>query len=457
MIRAQAQISLSAKSYYRWIILIACVLVYCTSQLGSWNYAGVSKYLIDDLGIGKPELGLLGSAFFYAYAIAQIPWGTATDVLGGRRVIPLGVAALALFLTGFAFLTTFKQAIFWRTAMGFVAAAGFVPISSVLAKWFDKKELGFAMEMFSGVGGGLGQGMTFLVVPLLALLIPDGGIFGLRLSGWRGSTFVMGIVVLAIAIASVLLLRSNPAAISPGPVKTAEHKKERANYKDAALGIGKDPALWIISLVWSGYIIAARLAPGWLPLYATEFYMQDRGLSKPHAIVAGGAMATFYVLGRTIGTPLVGKLSDALLRRYGVPRSAIIFVGLLGIAALFYAFTTSIATVFVMGVLCFFSGVLINIFPLINASAAEIWSSRTEGFSMGIINTVGQFAGAGALSASGFLAVKYSVAGGAFRTEFLGIWYLGIVTSISAAVAALYMVRREKNAAESDLPMAKSA
>ena len=71
-----------------------------------------------------------------------------------------------------------------------------------------------------------------------------------------------------------------------------------------------------------------------------------------------------------------------------------------------------------MGLLCFLSGVLINIFPLINASAAEIWSSRTEGFSMGMINTVGQFAGAGALSASGFLAVKYSVAGGAFRTEF---------------------------------------
>jgi sugar phosphate permease len=183
MMSAQAQILPAAKSYYRWIILIACILVYCTSQLGSWNYAGVSKYLIDDLGIGKPELGLLGSAFFYAYAIAQIPWGTATDVLGGRRVIPWGVAALALFLAGFAFMTTFRQAILWRTAMGFVAAAGFVPCSSVLAKWFGKKDLGFAMEMFSGVGGGLGQAMTFLVVPLLALLIPDGGIFGLRPAG----------------------------------------------------------------------------------------------------------------------------------------------------------------------------------------------------------------------------------------------------------------------------------
>jgi sugar phosphate permease len=341
--------------------------------------------------------------------------------------------------------------------MGFVAAAGFVPISSVLSKWFGRKELGFAMEIFSGVGGGLGQALTFLVVPLMALVIPDGGIYGLRLSGWRGSTFVMGIIVFAIAIASTLLLRSNPAALGLSPVKTAEHKKENADYKDAALGIGKDPALWIISLVWSGYIIAARLAPGWLPLYATEFYMQNRGISKPHAIVAGGAMATLYVLGRTIGTPMVGKLSDVLLKKHGVPRAAVILVGLLGIAALFYALTATITSVFLLGFLYFLSGVLINIFPLINASAAEIWSSRTEGFSMGMINTVGQLAGAAALSASGFLAVKYSVAGGAFHTEFLGIWYLGIITSLSAAVAALYMVRREKKAADTDLPMAKSA
>jgi hypothetical protein len=44
------------------------------------------------------------------------------------------------------------------------------------------------------------------------------------------------------------------------------------------------------------------------------------------------------------------------------------------------------------------------------------------------------------------MAVKYSVAGGAFHTEFLGIWYLGILTSIFAAATALYVIYREKNA-----------
>jgi sugar phosphate permease len=287
------------------------------------------------------------------------------------------------------------------------------------------------------------------MIPLIALVMSGGGIFGLR--SWRGSTFVMAIVVLVIAIASAVMLRSDPTVMGLPSIEAEEEKpkKQDATYKHKALGITKDPALWVMSLVWSGYMIGARLVPGWLPLYATDFYIQKHGMAKGPAIVAGGAMATVYVLGRVVGTPLVGKLSDVLLKRFAIPRAVVIFVGLVGIAALFYGFTTPLASVFSLGALSFLSGILINIFPLINASAAEIWSIRTAGFSMGIINTIGQFAGAVALSASGFMAVRYSIPGGAFHTEFLGIWYLGILTSICAATAALYVIYREKNAVAS--------
>jgi len=433
------------KASYRWIILLACMLVYCTSQLVRWNYASITKYLTTDLGIGKPELGLLGSAFFYAYAVAQIPWGAATDVFGGRRVIPAGIGVLALFLAGFALSTTFTEALVWRALMGFVAAAGYVPITSVLAKWFTIKERGFAMEMYSGPGGGLGEALTFLMIPLIALMLSGGGTF-LGMAGWRGSTVVMGVVVLVIAAASALMLRSDPADIGLPSVQAAEDKHQDKNYKASVVDTMKDPALWFMSLVWSGYMVGARLIPGWLPLYAADFYIQKDGLSPEMAMVAGGAMATIYVLGRVFGTPLVGKLSDVLLKKYAMPRSIVTFVGLILIAILFYVYTTPIPSTFWLGVVALVSGVLINIFPLINASAAEIWSIRTAGFSMGIINTVGQFAGALALSASGYMAVKFSVTGGAFYTEFIGIWYLGIMTSIAAACAGLYVIYRERRA-----------
>ena len=446
---------LYGKSYYRWVVLLACTLVYCTSQLVRWNYASITKYLTTDLGFGKPELGLMGSAFFYAYAASQIPWGLSTDRWGGRKVIPAGVVVMALFLAGFAFTASFTQAIVWRTLMGAMAGAGYVPIASVLAKWFPIKERGFAMEFYSGPGGGLGEGLSFLLIPVMALVMTGGGLFGL--TGWRGSTVVMALVVLVIGIASAVMLRSDPTVIGLPSVQAAEDKKDDAQYKQVAAKITKDPALWILSLAWSGYMIGARLVPGWLPLYATEFYIQKQGMAKGPAIVAGGAMATAYVMGRCFGTPVVGKLSDFLLKKFAIPRAVIIFIGLLGVAACFYAFTTPIPNVLLLALLSFASGVLINIFPLVNAQAAEIWSIRTAGFAMGIINMVGQFAGAVALSLSGFMAVKYSIKGGAFYTQFLGIWYLGVLTSLLAAAAALVVIYREKNAVAKQFAVGKAS
>lgn len=430
------------KKFYKWIILLACMLVYCTSQLVRWNYASITKYLITDLNIGKPELGLLGSAFFYSYAVAQIPWGVATDMFGGRRVIPIGIGILGFFLAGFAFSTTFTEAAVWRALMGVVAAAGYVPITSVLSKWFSIKERGFAMEMYSGVGGGMGEALTFLLIPIIAVLMKSGGIFGL--AGWRGSTFLMGGVVLAIAAASAFMLRSDPSVLGLPSIQKQEDSNQDDSYQTRLKDVIKDPTLWLMSLVWSSYMVATRLVPGWLPLYATDFYIQRGGLSKEMAIVAGGAMATLYVLGRVFGTPVVGKISDILLKRYQTPRSVVIAAGLLGIAGLLYLFTTPIPSPFLLGALSFASGVVINIFPLINASTAELWSVRTAGFSMGIINTVGQFAGALALSVSGYMAVHYSIKGGAFYTEFLGIWYLGIITSILGFIATVFVILRER-------------
>ncbi len=433
------------KKYYKWVILLACMLVYCTSQLVRWNYASITKYLITDLHIGKPELGLLGSAFFYSYAVAQVPWGVATDMFGGRRVIPIGIGILGFFLAGFAFSATYTQAMVWRALMGVVAAAGYVPITSVLSKWFSIKERGLAMEMYSGVGGGMGEALTFLLIPIIAVVMKN-GVFGLE--SWRGSTFIMGGVVIAIALASLWMLRADPSDMGLPSIQKAEDSNQDMDYKDTLKEVVKDPTLWLMSIVWSCYMVATRLVPGWLPLYATEFYIQHENMSKEAAIVAGGAMATLYVLGRVFGTPVVGKISDYLLKHYKVPRSVVIGLGLVGIAFIFFLYTTPIPSPFLMGLLAFVSGVVINIFPLINASTAELWSVRTAGFSMGIINTVGQFSGALALSVSGFMAVRYSIKGGAFYTEFLGIWYLGIITSIIGALATAYVIVRERKLVE---------
>jgi hypothetical protein len=43
------------KRYYRWIILVACMLVYCTSQLVRWNYASITISMLLVIALAIPR------------------------------------------------------------------------------------------------------------------------------------------------------------------------------------------------------------------------------------------------------------------------------------------------------------------------------------------------------------------------------------------------------------------
>ncbi|MDX1411812.1 MAG: MFS transporter, partial [Nitrospirales bacterium] len=129
---------------YRWIILGCCVLAYASSYLVRWSYTGLAPYISEDLHLDKAALGLMGSVFFYPYALAQVPWGILTDRIGGRHIISWGVLLSAGGLALFATSQGLGTAILWRMLVGVVAASAFVPIASLLAQWFQPRERGLA-------------------------------------------------------------------------------------------------------------------------------------------------------------------------------------------------------------------------------------------------------------------------------------------------------------------------
>jgi sugar phosphate permease len=103
---------------YRWVILAVGILAYATSQFARQNYAGVQIFIAADLGLDRGALGLLGSAFFYSYALFQMPWGVASDWFGSRSVIGIGMLLTAGTMFGFALGETTASLTFWRVASG---------------------------------------------------------------------------------------------------------------------------------------------------------------------------------------------------------------------------------------------------------------------------------------------------------------------------------------------------
>jgi len=118
------------------------------------------------------------SGYVLAWALAIVPAGKLTDILGSKRLCLTG-----LFLFGFASLlgglaNTAEWVIFSRVLQG-VSGALFTPsIYAMIFQHFPPEKRGFAMGMISlGVGAGAAFGPSF------------GGIL-LTLFGWRSVFFI---------------------------------------------------------------------------------------------------------------------------------------------------------------------------------------------------------------------------------------------------------------------------
>ena len=110
---------------------------------------------------------------------------------------------MALAILGFATSRSTTQLVLWRVAMGAAAASAFVALAACLARWFPPKERGLSQAVYSGLGGGFGDGMAFLFAPILLHFS--------KTSSWRTASMIMSVAVLLVAVLCAALLRSSPS------------------------------------------------------------------------------------------------------------------------------------------------------------------------------------------------------------------------------------------------------
>ena len=71
----------------RWVILALLFAVSFVSYVHRLNFNVAGKFMIDDLGLSKAQLGWMISAFIACYTIFQLPGGMAGERFGSRRVM----------------------------------------------------------------------------------------------------------------------------------------------------------------------------------------------------------------------------------------------------------------------------------------------------------------------------------------------------------------------------------
>ncbi|MDE1916681.1 MAG: MFS transporter [Sphingomonadales bacterium] len=268
-----------------------------------------------DMGIGPLELGLIFSAFGWAYVVAQIPGGWLLDRFGAPRVYFWAIVIWSLvtaahgavvWLSGTAAVTTLFAL---RFLVGFAEAPSFPGNARIVASWFPARERGTASAIFNAAQ----YFATVLFAPLMGWIVSG--------FGWPWVFVTMGVFGLAAAAiwpmvvraprdhprlgeAEMALIVEGGALIDP-PAQAPRDSKEETRQKMRVLLC--TPTLWGMYLGQFFVNALTFFFITWFPVYL----VQERGLS----VVKAGMFATLPAICGFAGGVLGGIWSDWLLRR----------------------------------------------------------------------------------------------------------------------------------------------
>lgn len=421
-------------SAYRWVILLLEILAWATSNFARLNYAGIQNFIAADLHLDKGQLGLLGSVFFYSYAVFQMPWGIASDRFGSRSMTAFGIFLTAATMVGFSEARSQAGLLFWRAASGVAGAAVYAPMAGSIARWFPPRQSGLSQALFGGLGGALGESVAFFVLPVVSIYFA---------SGWRQGTVIIAVIVAATGALCAVFLQS-------APERQQATTKNPFDWK--LLG---DLRLWSYTFLWSGFVVGIRGAQTWIAIYVADVSIANHGRTVNDAVVQAGVftVVTYSLLGRGVGVPLGGKLSDILVKR-GISRMMLALMWLALATVLFFVLSRGVTGIWTLGIIAAFLGTAVNLFTLITSAVSETYGPARTASIVSFINTVGQVAGATALAVSGYFGMALSAQPGNSLDEYRGVWLAGmagvLIMTILGGVAALVGAARSVKQAPHD-------
>ena len=160
---------------------------YLSSLLRSVN-AVLAPSLVRALALTPGQLGLLTSAFFFAFALVQLPVGIALDRYGPRKVQPalMSVAAVGALL--FAHGTSFLELVLARAVIGLGLGGCFMSAVKAVSTWITPKRLPSVHGYLIAVGG-LGAASATLPVRT-----------ALQYTDWRGLFTVLAATTACVAL-----------------------------------------------------------------------------------------------------------------------------------------------------------------------------------------------------------------------------------------------------------------
>ncbi|CAM5611209.1 hypothetical protein SANTM175S_05686 [Streptomyces antimycoticus] len=183
------------RSRMRWTIVGFSALGLSIAYLDRAALSVAMPFMADDFKISPAVEGVLLSAFFWTYALFQIPSGWLLDRFGPRVIYPIAVGWWSIWTTATTLATGVGSVIAFRLGLG-IGEAPVQPANvKVVSQWFPRKERAFASSLFD-MGQQIGTALSVPIVTALTLA-----------AGWRMSFVVIGLAGLLWIVGWVTVYR----------------------------------------------------------------------------------------------------------------------------------------------------------------------------------------------------------------------------------------------------------
>ena len=347
-----------------WAIFLITSANFFLSQFYRASMAVISPELLQELSLNTRQLGLISAAFFYAFALTQIPISIFIDRIGARRLMTtlsiVGIFGAILFSRADSFATGLLS----RALLGFGMSCNLMGTLKLMTLWFRPSQFATISGFIFSIGT---VGNMAATAPFVALV---------QQMGWRNSFVAIAALNFLIVIVLYIVVRDKPEDLSfqENPAGTDSELSQPLGNFAVLLG-QKD--FWIISMATLvGYGTFAAFQALWAGPYLIE-------VIRLSALEAGNVIFLMN-LGMIIGAPAWGALSDKVFKN----RKWIIFTGGLATATvmLICAGQSASSTAVTIAVLFFCFGVFRSAGLLMYPHIKELVPLNSAGAAMTGLN-----------------------------------------------------------------------
>jgi MFS family permease len=371
----------------------------------------------------KVQLGLIGSAFMWVYAIGSPISGYIGDRLKRKNLILGGCAFWSFITISTGWCSKLWQFITVRALVGAGETLYFPASMSLISDYHGPKTRSKAMSFHQSsvyAGNIVGSWITALIAERYQ---------------WQFGFYLFG--TLGVALAFVLLFflrepkRGQQANSSPPPgteTEVSPTTEAPPSVGEVALHIFSKPTAILLMLAFMGANFVSTIFTTWTPTFLVD---------KFHFSLSGAGLSgsAFIFVACAFGSPVGGILADRFSRRLMGGRMLVQAGGLLfGAIFVFLIGTTSQVSTLLTAMICFGFGKGLydsNIF----ASVYDVIEPRARSTAAGLMNTVAWAGGAMGPLAVGWIA-KYG-RGNEVQNMSQAMADTGVVYIISAGLLLL--------------------